>query len=267
MEDTDNLIYYGDSVKALGDGRVGGFLVRFTNEDTPDLEGDFFSPDTDLGIEPGSKIPVYYQHGYDPIFQTKRIGRATAEFQDVGVWLEAQLELRDEYEQSLYELAEAGKLGWSSGAAGHLVSKEQVGKSWHIKSWPIAEASLTPTPAEPRNAALPVKSLLHTEPATEDQPEPETSKHKEDKKMTDEVKADVKKEVDVEALFAKFKEEQDSAIAKAVEDALKSMKTAEPEVQVTDDEADRALKGNPFKSGGGGFDGRHSSPPESFRRY
>lgn len=235
----DNLIYYGDTVKVLGEGRVGGFLVRYSDAESPDLEGDFFNKDTDLGIESGSRLPVYYQHGYDPVFQTKRIGRATAEFQDAGVWLEAQLEMRDDYERRLLELAEAGKLGWSSGAAGHLVEREQVGKVYHIKSWPIAEASLTPTPAEPRNAAVSVKTLMPTEPEQEQEPEPDTKEGD----MTDEVKAEVKQpEIDYDAL-----------IQKAAEEAAKKVLEQEPAVkakpQVIEDEADRALKGNPFKTG------------------
>ena len=229
----DNLIYYGGSVKVLGDGRVGGYLIRYSDENSPDLEGDFFSPETDLGVESGSKLPVYYQHGYDPVFKTKRIGRATAEFQDAGVWLEAQLEMRDEYERGLMELAEAGKLGWSSGAAGHLVDREQVGKSWHIKSWPIAEASLTPTPAEPRNTAVSVKSLLPKSPDSE----PEIQE--EDNIMTDEVKAEVKEQVDFEAL-----------IKQAVDKTIAEMKAQEPKVKasvhVVEDEADKALRENPF---------------------
>lgn len=236
----DNLIYYGGTVKALGDGRVGGFLVRYSDQDTPDLEGDFFSKDSDLGIESGSRLPVYYQHGYDPHFKTKRIGRATAEFQDAGVWLEAQLEMRDEYERGLLELAEAGKLGWSSGAAGHLVEKEPVGKSYLIKSWPIAEASLTPTPAEPRNTAISVKSLLPTQP---DQGDPEPDKQEENI-MTEEIKAaevkQEKPEIDFKAL-----------IDEAVESAITKMKNQEPpkpkgQVKVVEDEADKALRENPF---------------------
>jgi len=232
----DNLIYYGGAVKVLGDGKVGGYLVRFSDAETPDLEGDYFSPDTDLGVESGSRLPVYYQHGYDPVFKTKRIGRATAEFQDVGVWLEAQLEMRDEYERGLMELAEAGKLGWSSGAAGHLVEREQVGKSWHIKSWPIAEASLTPTPAEPRNTAVSVKSLIQ-KPATE----PETQQ--EDNIMTDEVKAEVKQEPKQEVDF-------EALIQQAVSKTIAEMKAKEPKVKagihVVEDEADKALRENPF---------------------
>lgn len=234
----DNLIYYGGAVKVLGDGKVGGYLVRYTSANEPDLEGDYFSKDTDLGIETGSRLPVYYQHGYDPVFKTKRIGRASVEFQDVGVWLEAQLEMRDEYERSLMELAEAGKLGWSSGAAGHLVERELVeGKSYFIKSWPIAEASLTPTPAEPRNAAVSVKTLTQHQP---DQVEPEPDKQ--EVIMTEEVKApEVKQELDIAAL-----------IKEAVDSAVKKMRDEEPKVKagnvdVIEDEADKALRENPFK--------------------
>jgi len=238
----DNLIYYGDAVKVLGEGRVGGFLIRYSNDAQPDLEGDFFNAQTDLGIETGARLPVYYQHGFDPIFQTKRIGRATAEFQEAGVWLEAQLEMRDDYERGLMELAEAGKLGWSSGAAGHLVEREQIGKSWHIKSWPIAEASLTPTPAEPLNAVVSIKSLLPKTPE-QDEPEPEIE---EGKKMTEEVKVpEVKQEqpeIDFKAL-----------INEAVETAITKMQENEPAVkagvQIIEDEADKALRLNSFKPG------------------
>ena len=238
----DNLIYYGGTVKSLGDGRVGGFLVRYSDSETPDLEGDFFTKDTDLGIEAGSRLPVYYQHGYDPIFKTKRIGRATAEFQDAGVWLEAQLEMRDEYERNLLELAEAGKLGWSSGAAGHLVDKELVGKSYFIKSWPIAEASLTPTPAEPNNTAISVKSLLPQQPEPVE-PEPD---NEEGKNMTEEVKAEIKEEVKAPEI------DFQALIKQAVDEAVKEIKSQEQPkpiggVKVVEDEADKALRENPFK--------------------
>lgn len=230
----DNLIYFGDAVKVLGEGKVGGYLVRFSTERDPDLVGDFFTKDTDLGIEAGSRVPVYYQHGYDTHFKSKRIGRASVEYQDAGIWLEAQLEMRDEYERGLMELAEAGKLGWSSGAAGHLVEREQVGKSWHIKSWPIAEASLTPTPAEPRNTAVSVKSLYNIE-QEQAPPEPEII---EEVKMTEEKVQEVKAEMpDFEAL-----------IKQAAQEAVKLMR--EPEVkagvQVIEDEADKAVRENPF---------------------
>jgi len=155
----DTLVFLGGPVKALGEGRVGGYLVRFTTPDDPDLTGEFFTRDTDLDVEDGDRLSVYYHHGGDGHLKNRKIGRGTAKFEDVGLWIEAQLSLRDDYERALYDLARQGKLGWSSGAVGHLTDFEQVGKARWIKAWPVKEASLTPTPAEPRNAALPVKSL------------------------------------------------------------------------------------------------------------
>jgi len=142
----DNLIYYGGAVKVVGENRVGGYLVRFSDQNTPDLEGDFFAPDTDLGsVETGSKVPVYFHHGFDPVLKSRKVGMGTVKIDDVGAWLESILNMRDEYEQQLMELAKAGKLAYSSQAARTLVTREPVGKSWKITSWPIAEASLTPT--------------------------------------------------------------------------------------------------------------------------
>ena len=228
----DNLIFYGDAVKALGEGKVGGYLVRWGNPETPDLTGDFFTPDSDLGVEPESRLPVYYDHGMDSHFKHKKIGRGKVMFDDVGAWFEAQLEMRDEYERSIYKLAEAGKLGWSSGAAGHLVDKELVGKSYLIKSWPIAEASLTPTPAEPRNAAVSIKSIYQPE-----QEEPEPENHEEEI-MSEETKSTAEP-IDIGAV-----------VEDAITQALKKYEESQPKVKapvaVTVDEADQPFSAKDF---------------------
>ena len=59
-------------------------------------------------------------------------------------------------------MVEKGKLGFSSGTAAHLVEREQApqGKGVHIKMWPLGlDGSLTPTPCDPHNRAVPLKSL------------------------------------------------------------------------------------------------------------
>jgi phage head maturation protease len=162
----DALVHYGGEVKALGGGRVSGYLVVFGTAEQPDLsmQRDYFTKATDLDIEDGDRKSVYYAHGLDPQLKTKRIGSATVKTDDVGVWIEAQLSLRDEYEKAVYGLVEAGKMGWSSGAPSHLVTRKAVeaksGESVHeILSWNLSEASLTPTPAEPRADAFALKSL------------------------------------------------------------------------------------------------------------
>ena len=59
----DELVYFGSAVKALGDGKVGGYLVRYSTKSDPDLTGDYFTAGTDYGVTDGASLPVYYQHG------------------------------------------------------------------------------------------------------------------------------------------------------------------------------------------------------------
>lgn len=229
----DNLIYFGDAVKALGDGKVAGYLIRWGNAKDVDLTGDFFTPETDLGLEVGDRLPVYFEHGHDSVIKSRRIGRgALIRYDDIGAWFEAQLELRDEYERKIYDMVEAGKLGWSSQAGGSLVEKSAEGASYLIKTWPLAEATLTKSPAEYRNSAVPIKSIY---PDAEDAQEPI---HEEDH-MAEEIKT--APPLDVEAI-----------VKGAVADALKMYESAQPKVKggyavdVTEDETDRSLKANPF---------------------
>jgi HK97 family phage major capsid protein len=156
---TDELIFGGGEVKALEGGKIGGYLVRFSTSSDPDLTGDYFAPDTNYGQAKTS--PVLYQHGADKKLGKRQIGSGQLSTDDVGVWIEAQLSMRDAYEKAIYEMAQAGKLGWSSGTLPHLVDREPSGKANKITSWPLGlDASLTPTPAEPRNTAVSLKSLF-----------------------------------------------------------------------------------------------------------
>ena len=71
--------------------------------------------------------------------------------------------------------------------------------------------------------------------------------------MTDQTAPEVKQEFDIEALFKKFQAEQDAAVTKAVEDTIAKLRKDEPakkpDVQVIEDEADKAARLNPFKRG------------------
>lgn len=163
------VIYHGDSIKAMGDGRVGGYLVRFSTEKDPDLHGEFFTKSTYFGPRDGDGADMLFHHGIplksglehlaDHIFKPIKTTR-----DDIGIFAEAVLDVRDKYEAAVYELALSGKLGWSSGTAKYLVKTTDAGE---ITRWPIIEGSLTPTPAEPRNSARAIKSLdeLIEEPA------------------------------------------------------------------------------------------------------
>jgi HK97 family phage major capsid protein len=130
------------------EGRVGGYLVVWGNATTRDLEGDYFTPETDFALEWYAQRPVLYQHGLDGVLKAALVGTIdTLRVDEVGIWAEAQLDLRHRYVQAVQQLIERGVLAWSSGSLPHLVQREGDGK---IVRWPLIEGSLTPTPAEPR---------------------------------------------------------------------------------------------------------------------
>lgn len=195
----DTLIYFGGPVKALGKGRVGGYLVTFSKEDgtEKDLAGEYFTAKTYLGPADGNGAEALFDHGFPVPAESfhkegKTLTKAEKEYlaalseltfaplktkRDlVGIWAETVLNLADDYEKRVYSLAKSGKLGWSSGTAGHRVKRTRDGE---ILSWPILEGSLTPCPCEPRNKAMTMKSLsemkfVDLDGEVEDEPEVKT---------------------------------------------------------------------------------------------
>ena len=210
----DELIAYGTEVKALGGGKIGGYLVRFSDASQPDLTGDYFDAKTAINMP--DDLPLLYNHGMDGTLKKRVIGRVKTKADDVGVWAESQMDLRDEYEKAIYAMAEAGKLGYSSGALSHLVEREPAGKSAYIKTWFIGEASLTPTPAEPRNTVMSLKSLLPSDAALTDRDETNQTKSiNGENTMSDEIKTAVAQAV-ADAL-AQRENEMKAAELKAAE--------------------------------------------------
>lgn len=142
---------------------VGGYGVVFGGQD---LEGDTFTKETDFWFDRvGRSQIILYQHGMDSGIKSAVLGQAVkVESNDIGVWLEAQIELSNEYSEAILQLVESGNLGWSSGSVPHLVHRDA--KS--ITSWPIVEFSLTPTPAEPRTIGVErIKNLAVSNPNLE----------------------------------------------------------------------------------------------------
>ena len=181
---SDMLVSYGGEVKALGDGKVGGYLVRFSTPSDPDLEGDFFTKDTDFGELSETAVYIHHRmpikHASGKMFHFKdAVGKGTLRVDDVGVFMEAVIEMRGEYEEVVKEiykdafmkLVEEHKFGLSSGTAGHLVDREPQGNAYWIKKWPLGlDASLTPTPAEPRTNIVPLKTLYAPEEVVNETP-------------------------------------------------------------------------------------------------
>lgn len=168
-------IYFGDAVKALdgdaNDGRVGGYLIRFTDAKHKDLDGEYFDAQTYLGPNDGASSDTIFHHGQplpvkgvvSPLVQKELnalkdhiFGAGTTKRDAKGIWAETVLDMADEYEALVYDMVKQNKLGWSSGAVGHMV---KVARDGRIERWPIGEKSFTPQPCEPQNRVLELKSL------------------------------------------------------------------------------------------------------------
>jgi len=179
----DLLTVYSDAIKSDRLGSVKGYLVRFGSPDATDLEGDYFTKSTDFGfpIKVGERVPLnlYYHHGMDKVVGKKSIGTGYVKMDETGLWYEAQLDMADEYGNMIAKLCKQGKMGYSSGAAGHMVERKSVGKASEITRWCIAEASITPTPAEYRNSVKSLEDMYSMEPMEEEEmvmaPMPEQS--------------------------------------------------------------------------------------------
>lgn len=150
------VIAHGSAIKIdERDAReINGYLVVFGSPQQTDLAGDYFDSNTDFG--PARETPVWLNHtlpirsGAAVVHIEEPIGTGALEQDERGVIIRALLDARYRY------LAEiASDLGWSSGTAAHLVRREPVGAAKRIARWPLGiDASLTPTPAEPRTMLI-----------------------------------------------------------------------------------------------------------------
>jgi HK97 family phage prohead protease len=159
LEPNNLLLHYGAGIKQLGGNRFGGYGVIFSTEYDPDLEHDFFTSETEFWLKDRVAVPLLFSHGLDETIGKRRIGTMSFKQDSAGVWFEGILDQRDAYIEKILELIKKGVLGFSTAALSHLVERirKQKGVNW-VKTWPIFELSLTPTPAEPRTLA---QSLKH----------------------------------------------------------------------------------------------------------
>lgn len=131
---------------------VAGWLVKFGGAD---LYGERFDEETNFWLDTvGSTPVVLYDHGFNDAVQKSVLGMGVITKQKDGLWVEAELAKHDKYVQQIAVLIGHGVMGWSSGSVGHLVDRDFSENPVRIKSWPIVEASLTVTPAEPRTLGV-----------------------------------------------------------------------------------------------------------------
>ncbi len=188
MHSQETLVAFGGALRALGDGKVGGYLVPFTSEEEKDLYGTYFTPNTYYGKRCGDGMDVLMHHGIPIRAEVNGQFVEFSEFakrpfknpmrttvDDNGVFAEVLLDMADEYEAMIYDLVSHGVLKWSSGALAHTLDVDPT--TGEVRTWMIGEGSLTPTPGTPFNRTLitPLRSLLSETPpmttATEQTPQ------------------------------------------------------------------------------------------------
>lgn len=247
MKSTEELVSFGEAVKAtqLDDGNVklGGYLVRFGDATKTDLTGDYFTKNTDFGnVEKSEawfnhRMPLSYK-GRQFVYG-EQLPDAMLSKDEIGIFAEIVLGARNEYEKFIAELGLAGKLGWSSGTAPHLVDRKQVGNANEITRWHLGlDASLTPTPAEFRNQVVPLKSLSVNSQVSEAQAEQEKPESVvEPEIVSTKSMGENKMEIEIEKLQEMLTQAAEAGATKAIA-ATEPVKSS-GNVQVVTDEGDR----------------------------
>lgn len=148
-----------EPIKATGnDGRYRAYVVRFSDPEHLDLEGNYFTKDTLFHLDWYKTRPWLYHHGLNPDMGAIKIGEwDTAGVDETGVFFEGELLQHFKYRDAVTVLLDEYKcLFPSTGAIGYLVKATEDG--W-LAEWPIVEASSTVTPAEFRLGPIEPKAV------------------------------------------------------------------------------------------------------------
>lgn len=123
-----------------GDLELQGYGVIF---DSIDLDGEKFTKETNFFIDGVNHVPVLWSHNLKEIKGI--IGKATiGQIDDTGVLFNIIIDRSNKYLSLVKQLVGMGRIGLSTGALPQTVEKD----GGVIKSWQLAEISLTETPAE-----------------------------------------------------------------------------------------------------------------------
>ncbi len=141
---------------------IGGYGFVWGGKD---IGGDYFTPETDFWFDRITETPmVLYHHGMHPTIGKTVLGHVTKKtVDDYGLIIEAELKKSAKYVDIVRTLIKRGVLGWSGAGFAHLTEKDADG---FMRSFPIGEFTLSPTPFEPRTLGVQeLRSIADLEPA------------------------------------------------------------------------------------------------------
>lgn len=143
----------GTQIKMLDERTFGGYGVVFGGRD---LEGDYFTPESDFWLDKLQPQTILFDHTLTPLPDGVPQGRKSdwaigaiksIKQDDVGIWVEGILDEHKDWLEYVKEMINQGVLGYSSDSIAHLIERAPDG--W-LKSWPVPFWSVTHHPAEPR---------------------------------------------------------------------------------------------------------------------
>ncbi len=126
-----------------------------------DLDGEFFSPRTDIKEDWFDRRPLVWHHNLDQSMKADPVlGTADdTEKDDEGWWSTIWLDRSHRYWSQVDGLLRAGKVYGSSGSLPNFVRTDR--KTGEILVWPYIEQTLTPTPANPFSRVVAAKAIAH----------------------------------------------------------------------------------------------------------
>ena len=126
-----------------------------------DLDGDYFTPRTDIKADWFDSRPVLWHHGQDPygVMGTTVLGKAVLddEPEEDGWWVDVWLKAGERRARLVEQLAAKAPLYGSSQALPSLVKRKADGE---ITVWPYIEQTLTTSPQNAYSVVRSAKALL-----------------------------------------------------------------------------------------------------------
>ncbi len=126
-----------------------------------DLDGEFFTPNTDIKPDWFDRRPLVWHHNQDKTMKADPV-LGTADDLDMkpeGWWATLWLNRSHQYWSQVDELLRTGKVFGSSGSLPTFVRTDA--KTGEILVWPYIEQTLTPTPANPYSVVVAAKAVGH----------------------------------------------------------------------------------------------------------
>lgn len=140
-------------IKSVKERVIHGMGIRFGSPETKDWDGEFFVPDTELGLINGANRPFLMEHGFSKAFGVAKVADAVFEKSEIGWEYDATF-LDTPLGNKAYSEIITKPYRSSAGAAGHTRRASMVKGAWQIDTWMVGEQSATLTPADPENARI-----------------------------------------------------------------------------------------------------------------